>query len=114
MKKVILALIVCISMIFIFTGCSKEMPVNVENDNSINDNSINDNSISGSVLGKSALTKIGEGLWYDTTTRIVYWWNGRLSNIFHPEESTTPSPYYASNGLPYRYNPETKSFEEIQ
>jgi hypothetical protein len=27
--------------------------------------------------------------------------------------STTPSPYYAPNGLPYRYNPETNTFEEI-
>lgn len=24
-----------------------------------------------------------------------------------------PTPYYASNGLPYKYNPETNTLEEI-
>ncbi len=28
--------------------------------------------------------------------------------------ATTPSPYYAPNGLPYKYNPETNTFEEIE
>lgn len=63
-------------------------------------------------IGKYTLTEIGNGLWYDTTTRIVYWWNGFLSSCLNV--STTPSPYYAPNGLPYRYNPETKTFEEIK
>ena len=26
---------------------------------------------------------------------------------------TSPTPYYAPNGFPYRYNPETNTFEEI-
>ena len=27
--------------------------------------------------------------------------------------ATTPSPYYAPNGLPYKYNPSTNTLEEI-
>ena len=52
---------------------------------------------------------IGDGLYYDSTTRIVYWWNGWFLN----NTATTPSPYYAPNGLPYKYNPETNVFEQI-
>lgn len=48
-------------------------------------------------------------LWYDSSTRIVYFWNGELSNM----ASTAPSPYYAPNGRPYRYDPTTNTFEEI-
>ena len=61
------------------------------------------------MIGKNVLIKIGGGLYYDSATRIVYWWNGVLKGGY----STTPSPYYAPNGLPYRYNPETNTFEEI-
>lgn len=31
----------------------------------------------------------------------------------YANHAITPSPYYAPNGLPYRYNPETNTFEEI-
>lgn len=29
------------------------------------------------------------------------------------QAATTPSPYYAPNGLPYKYNPSTNTLEEI-
>lgn len=61
------------------------------------------------VFGESALIEIGDGLYYDSTTRIVYWWNGYSSTYY----ATTPSPYYAPNGKPYKYNPEKNVFEEI-
>lgn len=63
------------------------------------------------IFGKSGLMELGNGLYYDINTRIVYWWNGRfdMSNY-----STTPSPYYAPNGLPFQYDPMTNSFEEIR
>lgn len=62
------------------------------------------------VFGEAALIEIGGMLYYDKTTRIVYWWNGyRYTN-----RTTTPSAYYAPNGLPYRYNPESNTFEEIR
>jgi hypothetical protein len=63
------------------------------------------------ILGKSGLMELGNGLYYDVNTRIVYWWNGNLNGV--SSGYVTPSPYYAPNGLPYRYNPQTNTFEEI-
>ena len=101
MKKVLLFLIV-LSLVIVLIGCgnSHVISVNVENKDNLSD----------TTLGVNALVKIGGELWYDSSTRIVYWWNG-----FHAfsDYATTPSPYYASNGLPYKYNPSTNTFEEI-
>ena len=44
--------------------------------------------------------RITDYLYYDTNTNIAYIWNG--------------SPYYASNGKPYRYNPSSNTLEEIE
>lgn len=102
--KRLLTLILCAIMLTM-TGCA-EIPeaivVNVENQGTLSNNT----------LGLNALIMIGNGLYYDSTTRIVYWWNGVLDVNEH--DATTPTPYYASNGLPYRYNPETNTFEEIE
>lgn len=88
-------------LLFSFTSCAPQaVNVNVENSEELHSN----------MIGKNVLLKIGGGLYYDSATRIVYWWNGGLSG---GSSSTTPSPYYASNGMPYRYNPETNTFEEI-
>ena len=103
MKK-LLSIILCLIIVFSLVGCTVEekiISVNVENDS----------SLSGKAFGKAAMIEIGSGLWYDSTTRIVYWWNGMLGAYNH---ATTPSPYYAPNGLPYLYNPETNTFEEIE
>ena len=100
-KRIITAILICLTIALSFTACgSSPVNVNVENDNAIN----------GTVFGRSAMIEIGNRLWYDSTTRIVYWWNG----YFDAYSSTSPSPYYAPNGLPYRYNPETNTFEEIK
>lgn len=101
MKRLILTILVC-SLLFSLSGCGSTtvVSVNVENED-----------IHNSSFGKSALIEIGDGLYYDSTTRIVYWWNGRLIKGYH---DTTPSPYYAPNGLPYKYNPETNTFEEVE
>lgn len=101
MKKVLLFLIV-LSLVVVLIGCgnSHVISVNVENKDNLSD----------ATFGVNALVKIGGELWYDSSTRIVYWWNG--FSLFR-DCATTPSPYYASNGLPYRYNPGTNTFEEI-
>lgn len=102
MKK-LLSIILCLVIVFSLIGCGAERPVvavNVENDS----------SLSGKVFGKDAMIEIGNYLYYDSTTRIVYWWNGAIHNNY----AITPSPYYAPNGLPYLYNPETNTFEEIE
>lgn len=104
MRKRIITALLCAITALTLTGCGVEKSVNVNVDN--------DSSISGKTFGKSALIEIGDCLWYDTTTRIVYWWNGLLNNITNG--SASPSPYYAPNGLPYQYNPETNTFEEIK
>ena len=45
---------------------------------------------------------------YDTMTRIVYIKNTTYTGCY------AYIPYYAPNGFPYRYNPETNTFEEIE
>lgn len=101
-KKLILMLVTCCTL-FLFTGCVEEtvLSVNVENSNELNSNK----------FGEDALIEIGNKLYYDSSTRIIYWWNGYFSAN---DSSTAPSPYYAPNGLPYKYNPETNTFEEIE
>lgn len=59
-------------------------------------------------IGLDAFKKIEDQLYYDTNTKIVYFYNGPYAARHYP-----PTPYYASNGFPYRYNPETNSLEEI-
>lgn len=106
MKK-ILAFLVSGFLIMTLTSCTEEknIIINVENDTNLNN----------IIVGKNALIEIGNELYYDSTTRIVYWWNGSLNNGTNAGRcNTTPSPYYAPNGLPYRYNPETNTFEEIK
>lgn len=101
-SKYISIILVCIFLVSL-TGCVTESTISV--------NAENTDELSSSKFGKSTLVEIGDGLWYDSTTRIVYWWNGGLDAGYY--SSTTPSPYYAPNGLPYRYNPESNTFEEI-
>lgn len=103
MKKILSIILVCaiaISMV----SCVEEkvIAVNVENQE----------TLQNTVLGVDALVELCDGLYYDSTTRIVYWWSGRIEPLY--DGPTTPSPYYAPNGLPYRYNPETNTFEEIE
>lgn len=102
MKKV-LAIVLCCLLVVALIGCAPA-------DTTV---SVNVDSITGltnGVFGKSAMVQIGDYLYYDSTTRIVYWWNGYITANY----SIAPSPYYAPNGLPYRYNPETNTFEEIK
>ena len=103
MKK-LLSIILCCLITLSLVGCGGTktgvVAVNVENSE----------DLSGPIFGRGTLIEIGDHLYYDSTTRIVYWWSGFLKY----EHATTPSPYYAPNGLPYRYNPETNTFEEIQ
>ena len=101
MKRNLIILLTSVLLSCSFAGCgSNEVVVNIENEKSIH----------STTFGKSALVYIGNDLYYDSATRIVYWWSGSLSWDY----ATSPSPYYAPNGLPYKYNPETNTFEEIE
>ena len=99
LKKNLLILCVTVTTLFFCVGCSSEQPVQV--------NVSNNENISGTTFGKDALIEIGNGLYYDSTTRIVYlkFSKGYFGYL---------SPYYAPNGFPYKYNPETNTFEEIE
>ena len=100
MKRNLLILLMA-TLLFSFAGCGSDtIQVNVENKE----------SLSGIIFGKDSLIYIGNNLYYDSTTRIVYWWNGCLNGSY---SAIAPSPYYAPNGLPYKYNPETNTLEEI-
>ena len=101
MKKKISILLIGCCLTFALIGCGRTtVNVNVEKSEELHN----------TVLGIDSLISIGDKLYYDSTTRIVYWWNGYLSV---EDWATTPTPYYAPNGYPYKYNPETKTFEEI-
>ena len=114
MKKVLIAVFsLCLTASMV--GCSDEI-INVNVENALKGvgaehiNVENSTDLSGTVIGTDTLIEIGSNLWYDSTTRIVYWWNGRISSGCYG--ATAPTPYYAPNGLPYRYNPESNTFEE--
>lgn len=63
MKKKIFAGIIGCLFIFSLGGCGKT---------SINVNVDNNNELHNTVLGCSSLKEIGDGLYYDSSTRIVY------------------------------------------
>lgn len=102
MKKKTLTIIFSLILVFSLVGCAEadtKTNINIE--------------INGKLINKvvnNLLIPISDDLWYDSTTKIVYWWNGSLNMA---NCATTPTPYYASNGLPYRYNSETNTLEEI-
>lgn len=97
MKKKIFSFILCAISIITFAGCgTSQVNVNVSNSESISSNQ----------FGK--FIEIGNNLMYDSATRIVY-----INNYTYGYQTYVYTPYYAPNGLPYRYNPETNTFEEI-
>jgi hypothetical protein len=92
-------IVLALAIVLFCSGCAAEEPTIVADSN-------------GVIHGKTAMVEIGDGLWYDASTGIVYWWNGCIEPGY--QSSTSPAPYYAPNGLPYKYNPITKEFEEIE
>lgn len=96
MKKKLLAGIIGLLLVSSCVGCGLE-PVQV--------NVLNSDSLSSNQFG--TFLDIGDSLVYDKATRIVYMENYTYCgfNVY--------TPYYAPNGFPYRYNPETNMFEEI-
>lgn len=101
MKNKLLA-VLCVSTLLSFSGCGVESAqVNVKSNETVTVKSV----------GTDNLINIGGYLYYDSTTKIVYFWNGSIG--YGNSNSTTPSPYFAPNGLPYRYDPETNTLIEI-
>lgn len=86
MKK-LLIIALCSLML---TGCHSEHVTNTE-------------------TGVENLIMIDDYMYYDSSTLIVYWWNG---NWKWTNGATMPTVYYAPNGFPYKWNPQTKELEE--
>lgn len=99
-NKVFKLIIAFIFSILLLTGCGEKTVL------SVNDG--NKKVFSEKNIGKEAMIEIGSGLYYDSNTKIVYWWNGILDQNY---KSTTPTPYLAPNGLPYRFNEETNKLD---
>ena len=95
-KKIFAILVACV-LVFSLASCGTTLNVNVKNSEELSSNT----------FGMYSFLEIGNGLYYDTATRIVYMRNYTyLANYVY-------TAYYAPNGFPYRYNPETNTFEEI-
>ena len=96
MKRKLLAMVFSCFIALSLVGCSAEpVHVNVSNSESVHSNQFGE------------FVKIGNNLYYDSATRIVY-----IKNYTYMDNYVY-TPYYAPNGLPYRYNPEINTFEEI-
>lgn len=100
MKRRVLAVLLSVIFLPFVSGCDDTATVNISNDN----------ETVSKEIGTNTLVQIGKNIYYDPMTKIVYFWNGVASGQY----STMPSPYYAPNGLPYKYNVETNTFEEIK
>ena len=61
-------------------------------------------------LGTHTLVRIENDLYYDSTTGIVYWWNGASYGTF----ATMPNEYYSSNGKLCKYDKETRQIKELE
>ena len=95
MKKRLFAIVSICAVLLFLAGCySEPIQVNVSNSEELYSNNI------------GTFVTINKDLRYDSATRIVYIYN---SNSY----GSSYTPYYAPNGLPYKYNPETNTFEEI-
>lgn len=102
MKRNIVVLLIVIIFLPFISGCGGSDGITV--------NMSIDNDVDTKEAGTGSLIHIGGTLYYDPITYIVYFWNGAT---LYSDYTTMPSPYYAPNGLPYKYNVETNSFEEI-
>lgn len=98
-KRLFTTLMVCV-LTFSLAGCGETTTLNVNVENS--------GELSSNTLGEQSFVEIGSGLYYDTATRIVYMKNRTYSGW------SVYTAYFAPNGLPYRYNPESNTFEEIK
>ncbi len=96
MKRKIFILLVALLLSCSLTGCSTEQGI-----------AINTNSEELSSNRFGTFTAISNDFYYDNATLIVY----RHYDIYGGHVEV---PYYATNGLPYRYNPTTNTLEEIE
>lgn len=100
---ILMIIIIAANVILNLSGCGETEVVAVNVDGEIS------SQLNNTILGVDALVEIGDYIYYDSTTGIVYWWNG----CYHSDWSTSPTAYYSPNGHLYRYNPQTNTLEEV-
>ena len=95
MNKKLFAIVSICVVLLLLVGCTLEpIQVTVSNSEELYSDNI------------GTFIKINDDIRYDSATRIVY--------IYNPNSyGGSYTAYYAPNGLPYKYNPETNTFEEI-
>lgn len=101
MRKKVAILLVSLGILFAISGCSEYVSADTESKENVEESE-------SQAIGLDAFKKIEDQLYYDINTKIVYFFNGPYAARHY-----LPTPYYASNGLPYKYNPETNTLEEI-
>lgn len=94
-KRLFAVILICI-VLLVLVGCDKSEPIQI--------NVSNGEELYSNQFGE--FIEINKVLSYDSATRIVYIFN---KNNY----GSSYTPYYATNGLPYKYNPETNTLEEI-
>lgn len=86
------------------TGCSENGPSNY---------SAKVNYANGIKTYTITLTPIiPDALYYDSDTKIVYFWGGQMHSDLN-DEGTTPTPYLSEFGNYCRYNSSTGEIEDI-
>lgn len=99
MKRILIITVILLLFSVGLIGCSKTTKLNVNMEGEITNTQLSEFvNICNEPISLS----------YDTMTRIVY-----MKSKAYGRNVFTYTPYYAPNGLPYRYNPETNTFEEI-
>lgn len=94
-KKKLLIIVLSFVIAFSLIGCKAEtVQVNVSNNENLHSSQFKN------------FVEIADDLYYDSATRIIYF-------KCYTGYGYAFVPYYAPNGLPYRYNAETNTFEEI-
>lgn len=101
MKKLILSVLIGLS-ISCLAGCEEQTKTTL---------TINMSDVETSINQPTGFIKICDepiSLSYDSMTNIIYMRDRTYSGY------CVYIPYYAPNGKPYKYNPNTKSFEMIK
>ena len=106
MKRKITIILTVLTLATNVTGCGENTTTNTGENTTTN---TGENTTTNTCIGVDAMIKIGSGLYYDSYTGNVYWWNG---NLYTANCAVAPTPYYAPNGRQYKYNTETNELEE--
>lgn len=105
MKKILIPVLTGCMISLSLTGCKKEV-LNAIEDNLQTVYIENVGELYTTQVGSNTFVHIIEDLYYDPNTKIVWLKHDQMYSKYC-------TPYIASNGLPYKYIPETNTLEEM-